>query len=250
MQQFGFLLNRIIEILNLNRIGFFEKIWISAYFHYKKQFEKQTIAWFNQNKEILDTVIDVGAGFGFYTWVVAKSKPSAQIHAFEPDPQNFQRLEKTVSKLSKKTGIAIYRNAVSKESSTLFLKRDLYNPANHQTVFNEVGLTSVSSKSLDDFCQEYRITPTLIKIDVQGHEQYVLEGAKKVISEMQPVLLMEFDFSNETENAFFCWNFMKQYGYAAFEIIENGGMRQVFELTKKDSYFDLVFISNSAPSYR
>ncbi len=250
VQYFGFLLNRIIEIFKLNKIAFFEKIWIGTYFRYKQKFEKQTIAWFYKNKELLGTVIDVGAGFGFYTWIVAKSQPSAQIYAFEPDPQNFQRLQKTVSKLSKKSGIAVYQNAVSKESSTLFLKRDLYNPANHQTVFDEIGLTSVPSKSLDDFCKEYSVTPTLIKIDVQGHERYVLEGAKKVISKMQPVLLMEFDFSVETKNAFFCWNFMKQHGYVAFEIIENGELRRVFELTKKDSYFDLIFIFNSDSSYR
>jgi FkbM family methyltransferase len=248
VQYFGFFLNRIIEIFKLNRVGLLEKIWIGLYFRYKQKFEKQTITWINQNKEILGTVIDVGAGFGFYTWVVAKSQPSAQIYAFEPDPQNFQRLKKTVSKLSKTSGIVIYQKAVSKESSTLFLKRDLYNPANHQTVFNENGLTSVSSKSLDDFCEEYRIVPTLIKIDVQGHERYVLEGAKNVIANKKPALLIEFDFTTENENAFFCWNFMKKNGYVAYKITKNGETRRVLELPESDSYFDLVFKQDPNPS--
>ncbi len=249
MQYFGFFLNRIIEIFKLNRVGLLEKIWIDLYFRYKQNFEKQTVTWFNQNKEMLGTVIDVGAGFGFYTWIVAKSQPSAQIYAFEPDPQNFQRLKKTVSKLSKRSGIVIYQKAVSKESSTLFLKRDLYNPANHQTVFNENGLTSVSSKSLDDFCEEYRIVPTLIKIDVQGHERYVLEGAKNVIANEKPVLLIEFDFTTENENGFFCWNFMKKNGYVAYEITKNGETRRVLELPENDSYFDLVFKQDPNPSF-
>jgi FkbM family methyltransferase len=249
VQYFGFFLNRIIEIFKLNRVGLLEKIWIDLYFRYKQNFEKQTVTWFNQNKEMLGTVIDVGAGFGFYTWIVAKSQPSAQIYAFEPDPQNFQRLKKTVSKLSKRSGIVIYQKAVSKESSTLFLKRDLYNPANHQTVFNENGLTSVSSKSLDDFCEEYRIVPTLIKIDVQGHERYVLEGAKNVIANEKPVLLIEFDFTTENENGFFCWNFMKKNGYVAYEITKNGETRRVLELPENDSYFDLVFKQDPNPSF-
>jgi len=44
--------------------------------------------------------------------------------------------------------------------------------------------------SIDDYCDENALTPDLIKVDVEGAEQWVLEGAQKTLERHRPVLIV------------------------------------------------------------
>jgi FkbM family methyltransferase len=249
-QVFGFFINRIIELFGLHKIWFFEKLWIRLYFRYKLKFEIRIIDWIENNDKFFKTVIDVGAGFGFYSWVIAKNSPNSHIYAFEPEYRNFQRLKYTISLLPNIHRIKIYQNAITKESSTLYIKRDLFNPANHQTLFEENGNLVIHGISLDEFCTEFNVIPTFIKIDVQGHERFVLEGAKKILSKIRPIILMEFDLSKDKDNALKCWSTMKANGYFAFEILEHGVINLVTEIPQSVNYYDLLFLPSLESSFQ
>ena len=213
------------------------------------KFEIRITDWIEQNYKLFTTVIDVGAGFGFYSWIIAKNFPNSHIYAFEAEHRNFQRLKYTISQLPKESNIKIYQNAVTRENSTLYLKRDLFNPANHKTLFEKNGDLLVHGISLDEFCAEFKVIPTFIKIDVQGHERFVLEGARKILVETQPVVLMEFDLSIDKENALKCWSIMKENGYFAFEILKHGVIKYVTEIPQTINYYDLLFMPRLESSF-
>jgi len=133
------------------------------------------------------TVIDVGANKGQFSLAVRYLYPSAKIHAFEP-----LRAERAVYKsvvsgpaqihpvaLGAKKGSADFFITVNADSSSLLP------PARNQTEAYGTLLstkTSVSVERLSDaLSSEELIGPVLLKMDVQGAELQVLEGAEEVL---------------------------------------------------------------------
>lgn len=138
------------------------------------------------------TVVDIGANIGIYTRFLAKLVgDTGRVIAFEPEPQNFERLLKNV---------AYFRNvdavhaAVSDYSGdiTLFCSQDLN--VDHQTYDNGEmrKRVIVPAVSRDDYFERGQQID-LVKLDVQGFEFHVLKGARRLFQESANlVLLIEF----------------------------------------------------------
>lgn len=137
--------------------------------------------------------IDIGANKGVYTYWL--SQASAHVYAYEPNPKIFKILEAgsrgtsnvTVSPvaLSDKTGnsvlrVPLGRKGYSNQGASL----------NYDKVGDSYGEASVELRPLDD---EKIQNVGLIKIDVEGHEFEVLEGAKQTIAKYHPVLIIEIE---------------------------------------------------------
>ena len=77
--------------------------------------------------------------------------------------------------------------------------------------FDETTKTSVECHRLDDI---YKGIPSVIKIDVEGHEMEVLKGSENTIKKYKPTLLIEiFDFENNEVP-----KYLKSLGYGDPEI--------------------------------
>ena len=141
--------------------------------------------------------IDVGANFGYYSLLASQymSKDS-KIYAFEPVPIKFKSLKENSKSASEKFGIEIecFNKAVSnedKENITLYLPDNdkdcsggLIKNRNH----NEKTIL-VDTITLDNVFKDMDID--LIKIDVEGAELQVLEGASNIIKTKRPILMIE-----------------------------------------------------------
>jgi FkbM family methyltransferase len=138
------------------------------------------------------TVVDVGANVGVYTrYLAGLVGKSGRVHAFEPSPANFHRLQGHVAHLP---NVLQHQAAVGNRSgSTLLYMSEAMN-VDHHTYDAGDGRKGIEVPivSLDDyFKQGERVD--LVKIDVQGHEMNVLEGAKRVLVENPAMaVLMEF----------------------------------------------------------
>lgn len=138
------------------------------------------------------TVVDVGANIGIYTrFFSGLAGVSGRVHAFEPAPSNFNRLQENARSLA---NVSLNHAAVGDRSGTirLFVSDELN--VDHRTFDSgddRKGI-DVPVVSLDDyFSAGQRVD--LIKIDVQGYELCVLQGAKRVLAENRDIkLLMEF----------------------------------------------------------
>jgi hypothetical protein len=49
----------------------------------------------------------------------------------------------------------------------------------------------VEVTTIDAFCREHRIAPSLIKIDIEGYEFHALRGAREVLREYSPIIVAE-----------------------------------------------------------
>jgi FkbM family methyltransferase len=136
------------------------------------------------------TVYNIGANLGYYTLVASECVGSTgKVFAFEPAPENFEMLTRTVSE-NKLTNVELFPCAVgaAKGSATLSLSRT--NSGDHQ-------LQSVSSRdhivvdvtSIDVFIAEGHAAPNAIIMDVQGAEFDVLCGSSELIASKQPLII-------------------------------------------------------------
>lgn len=121
-------------------------------------------------------ILDIGANTGVYALAAAAVNPSASVHAFEPIERIFRRIERNVAL----NGFPIHCHqvALSDQAGTLpMLDSDSeheYSASFDAVMFRDCPsvIRQVETRRLDS----YRLTPDLIKIDVERHEPAVLRG--------------------------------------------------------------------------
>jgi FkbM family methyltransferase len=138
------------------------------------------------------TVVDVGANIGIHARFFSQLTGSnGRVHAFEPSPTNFLRLEDNIAGRPNVTAV---RAAVGEKSGTvgLFLSDTLN--VDHRTYDdgNDRERVEVPLVSLDEYFRPGTVIDFL-KIDVQGYEDSVLRGAARILRENSGIkALIEF----------------------------------------------------------
>ena len=143
---------------------------------------------------------DVGANVGLYTWEVRKVCPARKILAFEPDPKNIKLLEKTL-KGANLQNVEICKYALSNQLAEVSFFQDNLTSATgcvagknkpwiEQYLNGSSNEIRVKTETLDSVVRQDR-SPSLIKIDVEGHEVEVLQGARNTLSEAKPLMIIE-----------------------------------------------------------
>ena len=141
--------------------------------------------------------VDIGANIGMFSLFISKKRPDITCYAFEPEPLNFTNLSQS-KKANNLTNLNIFQLAIGKEECTLNLYKSNKNDGGHSlTRDNEHTHSSLQSSTP---VQVMPLTKTLpqslssldvIKVDVEGGEIEVIEGALDTIKKYRPMLVME-----------------------------------------------------------
>ena len=133
-----------------------------------------------KNKDI----IDAGAYIGDSSLILNETKPS-KIYAFEPIPDSFTLLKKTIKLNNLNNTIAINMGLGSKESKLKMSKNFKSN-----AFITKYGTQEIKITTIDNFCKKENIKPKLIKMDIEGFELEAIKGSEKIIKKLKPVLLI------------------------------------------------------------
>jgi FkbM family methyltransferase len=145
------------------------------------------------------TVIDIGANVGNVTLGFSKLiGETGKVYSFEPDPLNFSRFKKNIELNHFKNIEALNFGLGNKNGSFSIVVHDELNRGMNRLVENASENTVLCEVLvLDDFISKNGITKVdLIKIDVEGFEKKVLEGAYQLLKSQKPVLFIELDDNN------------------------------------------------------
>jgi FkbM family methyltransferase len=147
-----------------------------------------------------DVFLDLGAHIGFHSYFAAGLVgPAGRVFAFEPDPGNYLRLKKNLEAFpyaqaeqcaiwSSETKLIFARSELTEESGWGALA-SVHNAPEREQI-------EVESVSLDVWTERSGVKAIrAAKIDVEGSEFEVLQGAGRVLQQMRPILLFEMNES-------------------------------------------------------
>ncbi len=138
------------------------------------------------------TCFDVGANVGAITLALAKlTAPDGKVYAFEPGPPNLRRLRDNLNlnpELSAR--VEMIAAGVGRTPGELFWVEEKGNPGN--ALLGKTGTHEIKIITLDDFVRERAISKLdFLKIDVEGMELDVMQGAAVTLRRFRPMLYFE-----------------------------------------------------------
>lgn len=169
--------------------------------YYGRQISKGTFVTDEPEYKILsqlissgDWVVDIGANVGHYTKRFSELVGvQGRVIAFEPVPTTFSLLSSNVQMFAH-PNVTLINAAVSDKLNVVGMSIPKFSTG--MTNFYEAEITSAADSefsvltiSLDQLCLYQRIS--LVKIDAEGHESFVLSGMQRLLEMHHPVLIIE-----------------------------------------------------------
>jgi FkbM family methyltransferase len=166
--------------------------------------------------------------------------------AIEPSEREIQRLRENV-KLNKSQNIRLRQGAISNSCAKreLLIAEEEHSGHNTFGVFTYAGVQihqkqPVNTETLDEVVQNELLSRVdAIKIDVEGHELFVLEGAKETLSKFCPILLVEISdgaLVHQGCSSLQVLKFLLQLGYRIYLFSRQTGLP--VPLNKTIEYFE------------
>lgn len=170
------------------------------------------------NKYLVDDTdfLDIGAHIGLITLSVSAFKKARKIHSFECDPINFSCLKLNTRGIN---NINLYNFGLSDSNKICNINENTYNSGcNH--INSTIDLNGINNKysyswlqnvkenylhndtsffsilPLDSLKNLFTNVVSVIKIDVEGYEYFVIAGAKEFLSIHNPVIIIEIGEDN------------------------------------------------------
>lgn len=142
-----------------------------------------------QNIERNSVFYDLGAHWGYFSILASKCVGTrGKVYAFEPMLQNFARLKQNVC-INNIDNITLLNLAVSDKTKTIRFSNSTNTFANSYINVGKEDSVEVMAIGLDQYISENALPPPdFIKIDVEGAESDVLNGAKDLIKNHRPII--------------------------------------------------------------
>jgi FkbM family methyltransferase len=216
------------------------------------RYEEEEVAFVRDRLRPGDTAVDAGAHIGFFTMQMAAMVGAAgRVYAFEPFPPNAELLERSIAENGYADRVVFKRAAVGSASGVarLTFPRETLNTGGAYLLAPGTSPLSgnleqqVATVALDDLPLQRPVR--LIKMDVEGAEPLVLEGARRILAEDRPVILSELHpaqlerAANSSAAAYLAQ--LRDIGYRAHRI-EQGAVGAPIEAAPADVLISIALI--------
>lgn len=213
---------------------------VGNYYYGLLEFEESLLLLHYTRKT--DIFLDVGANLGHYSLLLSGLKKCKSI-AIEPVPNTFERLRGQIRNNRLEEFITALNKGVSNEKGELHFSTDK-GTMNKIVSENYVKKQLVAVDCIDSICENEPIN--ILKIDAEGYEKFILEGAHKVLrSENLDILLLEINNSGKHYNISDEVIYNKVIGYGFVPCVYDINNRDIKELEGINRHsFNTIFIKN------
>jgi FkbM family methyltransferase len=136
-------------------------------------------------------LLDAGANAGFFTILACLTHPRLKAYCIEPHPDTYKLLERNLSLNGLSDRVICLNEALSDQDGILSMRCRPHSSmliAQDETSGTEQPLP-ISARRLDSLVHDLGGVFTVIKMDVEGHEQSVLEGAQEVLKQVRSLAI-------------------------------------------------------------
>jgi FkbM family methyltransferase len=191
--------------------------------------------------------VDVGSSLGLYVVCMTDLVRAAgeRIVSIEPVPRNLARQRDNIDLNRISDVVDIVPICVGAERGVVHLVVDEAGGDNNAFIARSGGI-ACDVVPLDELAAE-RDWPRIgaMKIDVEGYDPFVIEGARRRIERDRPILLVEFNRERMAINELAIepsWTFLRGLGYRAFRLEGDA----LVPLSEAGAYENLFFVPGDA----
>jgi len=171
--------------------------------------ETQTFIFFKEHIRNAKVFVDVGANIGGYSIRAAKY---SKVYAIEPLPRNYKILK--INEKLNNVKINSFNIAAGNKNGKIKLFYELGHYGRPSIKRNYKKFVEVEMKPLDEIINEGSID--LIKIDVEGAEDLVLEGARNCLK-ITKMVIIEYNDDSILKS----YKILKEEGFILSGILDN-----------------------------
>lgn len=178
-----------------------------------------------------DTFLDCGANIGIWSLVAGHCVGAeGRVFAFEPNPATLIKAQHNLQ-LSQCHNVSLNPFALSSADGTAYFQAEQeHNNSNLTSVDDGLSAQTITVETirLDSFFAQADLSDAErisgIKIDVEGHELQVLEGASDLITKYRPWLCLEFNALMSQTPRLGDWpvhQFLAKLNYCAYPLVDS-----------------------------
>lgn len=189
--------------------------------------------------------VDVGANFGVYTLVASKLVgETGKVLAFEPTAHSFAALQRNIA-LNRFSNVLAFQVALAQTRSKAWLNYGwdpVGNWVSKDPLPGDEG-EQVQIEALDQLLEENGIGRVhAIKIDVEGAEEFVLQGAIRCLATQHPVVIFEFNPACAARLGLAPWGAGDLLQSLGYEFLILGECARSNNPESRPTYFNIVAI--------
>jgi FkbM family methyltransferase len=161
----------------------------------EKNFEPETTELVKSIVKPGMKILDIGANIGYFTNILAKQIGSTgKIYAFEPVSRYREQVQWHVNANNFTDTVKIFPFGLSDKATKLKMGMDNTSASLHWTPKTPPeNYEEIELQRLDDIIEKEKISNIdFIKIDVDGHEPFFINGATEFFKHNSPIILIEF----------------------------------------------------------
>ena len=218
---------------NIKRDNTYFTVDVSDYMQWHIFASIKDIAWEKAVESLSSSsngiVLDIGSNVGSFALKVASNlelNSTSRVIAFDPNPYIQERFLHNLNFNSRiKFSVKFNLNAVGNETKIVDFSYDSENSGVGKISGVGINRFEISMVTLDDFCKNNNLSNIkFIKIDVEGFEPFVFEGAIEILNIYHPELY--FEITEKWHNKYgksskYIFDLLKRLNYSLFLVEES-----------------------------
>lgn len=193
--------------------------------------------------------IDIGANIGIHSLMASKANPDIKIYSFEPEPSNYNRFTENIRLNSFANNVTTFNLGLGDEIGSKILNINGANNKGKHSLKRNFGSENtqmpISIERLDSF--KNLILPVkslLVKIDVEGFEMEVLDGAVKLLKPVDEIVII-IELLEEINTLQGCRQIFDLLKFENFDVCYKVTENGIHSVTEYSSSGDYLFLKGN-----